>query len=144
MHETCLQRYGIENYSIIGKCKGADLENLNLTHPFYNKTVPIILGDHVTTETSTGAVHTAPDHGVDDFNVGKKYDIGTLNLVDDNGVFKQETELFAGEHVYKVDEKVIETLLENNALIHQTKFQHSFPHCWRTKTPLIYLSLIHI
>jgi len=138
LHETCLQRYGIENYSIIGKCKGADLENLNLTHPFYNKTVPIILGDHVTTETGTGAVHTAPDHGVDDFNVGKKYDIGTLNLVDDNGVFKQETELFAGEHVYKVDEKVIETLLENNALIHQTKFQHSFPHCWRTKTPLIY------
>ena len=138
LHEACLNKYEIDNYKVVGKCKGKDLENIQLQHPFYNKTVPIILGDHVTTETGTGAVHTSPDHGVDDFNVGKKYSIGTLNLVDDHGVFKEETELFAGEHVYKVDEKVIETLTTNNSLIHQTKFQHSFPHCWRTKTPLIY------
>jgi len=138
LHESCLKRYGIDNYKIVGKCKGKDLENLQLQHPLYNKTVPIILGEHVTTETGTGAVHTAPDHGVDDFNVGKKYSIGTLNLVDDHGVFKAETELFAGEHVYKVDEKVIEVLISNNTLVHQEKFQHSFPHCWRTKTPLIY------
>ncbi len=138
LHESCLEKYGVEEFKIVGKCKGKDLENLQLQHPFYDKTVPIILGDHVTTETGTGAVHTAPDHGVDDFNVGKKYSIGTLNLVDDHGVFKQATELFAGEHVYKVDEKIIETLITHNNLIHQTKFQHSFPHCWRTKTPLIY------
>ena len=119
-------------------CKGEELENLQLQHPFYNRTVPIILGDHVTTETGTGAVHTAPDHGIDDFNVGKKYSIGTLNLVDDHGVFKPETELFAGEHVYKVDEKIIEVLSANHKLLQQEKFQHSFPHCWRTKTPLIY------
>ncbi len=138
LHETCLKKYEMDNYKIVATCKGKDLENIYLTHPFYDKTVPVILGDHVTTETGTGAVHTAPDHGVDDFNVGKKYSIGTLNLVDDHGVFKPETELFAGEHVYKVDEKVIETLVTHNSLIHQTKFQHSFPHCWRTKTPLIY------
>jgi isoleucyl-tRNA synthetase len=138
LHETCMQRYEIDDYKIVGKCKGKDLENLQLQHPFYDKTVPIILGDHVTTETGTGAVHTAPDHGVDDFNVGKKYNIGTLNLVDDYGVFKEDTELFAGEHVYKVDEKIIETLIAKNKLVHQSKFQHSFPHCWRTKTPLIY------
>ena len=138
LHEQCLQRYGIENYKLVGACKGKDLENLQLQHPFYNKTVPVILGEHVTTETGTGAVHTAPDHGVDDFNVGKQYNIGTLNLVSDNGVFKEDTELFAGEHVYKVDEKVIEKLVTQNNLLHQEKFQHSFPHCWRTKTPLIY------
>ncbi len=138
LHESCMQRYDVSNYKIVGKCKGKDLENLQLQHPFYSKTVPIILGEHVTTETGTGAVHTAPDHGVDDFNVGKEYGIGTLNLVGDNGVFKDETELFAGEHVYKVDEKVIETLISNNKLLHQETFQHSFPHCWRTKTPLIY------
>ncbi len=138
LHESCLKRYEIDDYKIVGKCKGKDLENLELKHPFYNKTVPVILGEHVTTETGTGAVHTAPDHGIDDFNVGKKYSIGTLNFVDDHGVFKEETELFAGEHVYKVDEKIIETLITNNSLIYQTKFQHSFPHCWRTKTPLIY------
>ena len=138
LHESCVQRYEIQDFKIVGNCKGKDLEHLQLQHPFYNKTVPIILGEHVTTETGTGAVHTAPDHGVDDFNVGKKYNIGTLNLVDDYGVFKQETELFAGEHVYKVDEKIIDTLNTNNKLLHQEKFRHSFPHCWRTKTPLIY------
>ncbi len=138
LHESCLKKYEIDNYKIVATCKGKDLENLQLQHPFYDKTVPIILSDHVTTETGTGAVHTAPDHGVDDFNVGKKYSIGTLNLVDDHGVFKAETELFAGEHVYKVDEKIIANLYTNNKLLHQTKFQHSFPHCWRTKTPLIY------
>ena len=138
LHESCLQRYGIDSFKIIGSCKGKELEKLVLQHPFYNKTVPIILGVHVTTDAGTGAVHTAPDHGIDDFNVGKKYDIGTLNLVDDHGVFKDETKLFAGEHVYKVDEKIIETLESNNNLVYQTKFEHSFPHCWRTKTPLIY------
>ena len=138
LHESCMQRYGIEDFKIIAHCKGKALENLQLQHPFYDKTVPIILGEHVTTDAGTGAVHTAPDHGVDDFNVGKQYGIGTLNLVDDHGVFKPTTEKFAGEHVYKVDEKIIETLQENKTLIFQTKFQHSFPHCWRTKTPLIY------
>ncbi len=138
LYETCLQRYEIENYKIVGQCKGTTLEHSQLQHPFYDKTVPIILGDHVTTEAGTGAVHTAPDHGIDDFNVGNKYAIETLNLVDDHGVFKENTELFAGQHVYKVDEKIIDTLKNNNNLVYQTKFQHSFPHCWRTKTPLIY------
>ena len=136
--ESCMQRYGVENFQITGKCKGNKLEQLKLKHPFYNKSVPIILGDHVTTETGTGCVHTAPDHGIDDFNVGKKYNIGTLNLVNDHGVFIDKTELFAGEHVYKVDEKIIDTLKANNTLVYQEKFEHSFPHCWRTKTPLIY------
>lgn len=138
LHESSLQRYGIESYKVVGQCKGSELENIQLQHPLYNKKVPIILGDHVTTDAGTGAVHTAPDHGVDDFNVGKKYGIGTLNLVDEHGVFNEKTELFAGEHVYKVDEKIIEKLANNNKLVKQTKFQHSFPHCWRTKTPLIY------
>jgi len=138
LHESSLQRYGIDEYKIVGQCKGCQLENIQLHHPLYNKTVPIILGDHVTTETGTGAVHTAPDHGIDDFNVGKKYGLGTLNLVDDHGVFNDVTELFSGEHVYKVDEKVIDALNNNQKLVYQTKFQHSFPHCWRTKTPLIY------
>ena len=138
LHASCFQRYGIEDFTVVERCKGRQLENVQLQHPFYNKTVPIILGEHVTTEAGTGAVHTAPDHGVEDFAVGKQYGIGTLNLVDEHGVFNENTELFAGEHVYKVDEKIIATLVKQNNLIHQTKFQHSFPHCWRTKTPLIY------
>lgn len=138
LHQTCLQRYEYERHKIIGHYKGSQLEGVLLQHPFYSRTVPLILGEHVTTETGTGAVHIAPDHGIEDFAIGKAYGIGTLNLVDDHGIFKDQTELFAGEHVYKVDEKVIAVLVKNRKLVYQTKLQHSFPHCWRTKTPLIY------
>lgn len=136
--ESVMKRAGIENYSIVGRCKGQALENLLLQHPFYSRQVPIILGDHVTTEAGTGAVHTAPDHGMDDFLVGKKYGIGTLNYVDANGIYGEQVELFAGEHVYKVDEHVIVVLQKKRTLLHQGKITHSFPHCWRTKTPLIF------
>ena len=138
LHEQAMARYNCDDYTVVGRCKGQVLENKLLQHPFVDKQVPIILGDHVTTDAGTGAVHTAPDHGVDDFNVGKKYGIHTLNLVDDNGVLREGAGQFAGEHVYKVDEKVLDVLKENNALACVEKIQHSFPHCWRTKTPLIY------
>ena len=85
-------------------------------YPFYPKDVPIILGDHVTTDAGTGCVHTAPDHGIDDFIVGKKYNIETLNLVSGNGVYNENTPLFSGQHVYKVDDLIIDTLKENQRL----------------------------
>jgi len=138
LYESVMSAAGIEDYSVVGRASGQALEKLALKHPFYDKQLPIILGDHVTTDAGTGCVHTAPDHGVDDFNVGAKYDIGTLNYVDDNGVYRQDVETFAGDHVYKVDEKVLSVLEENNALLFATKLKHSYPHCWRTKTPLIY------
>ena len=132
------KRADIDDVEILGRCKGSDLEGLHLQHPFYDKEVPVLLGEHVTTDAGTGCVHTAPDHGVDDFNIGKKYGIGTLNYVDDAGIYRDSVEYFAGEHVYKVDEKVIALLEQKGALLHQEKFVHSYPHCWRTKTPLIY------
>lgn len=122
----------------IGTVKGAELENLLLQHPFYSRQVPILLGDHVTTDAGTGFVHTAPDHGADDFAISAKYGIPTLNYIDDNGYYRSNVEIFAGDHVYKVDEKVIALLIEKNALLAQGKITHSFPHCWRTKTPLIF------
>ena len=133
-----MQRYGCENHEIVGVAKGAELENQLLQHPFVERQVPLILGEHVTTDAGTGAVHTAPDHGVDDFNVGRQYGLGTLNLVDENGVFIEAAGEFAGDHVYKVDEKVIERLIANKALVAQETITHSYAHCWRTKTPLIY------
>ncbi len=136
--ESCMQRYGLDNYDIVGSCTGHVLEHELLQHPFYDKQVPIILGDHVTTEAGTGAVHTAPDHGMDDFIVGNKYQLGTLNIVDDNGVYRENVELFAKQHVHKVDKPILETLENNSALVHQHQITHSFPHCWRTKTPLIF------
>ncbi len=136
--ESCLQRYALDTHEVVGTCVGQALEHTLLKHPFYNKSVPIILGDHVTTEAGTGAVHTAPDHGMDDFVVGKKYNIGTLNIVDDHGVYRESVDLFAKQHVHKVDQPIIELLVKNNKLVQQEKITHSFPHCWRTKTPLIF------
>lgn len=136
--ESVLKRAGVEGAEVVGHVKGAALEGLKLQHPFYARQVPILLGDHVTTDAGTGFVHTAPDHGADDFNVSLKYGIETLNYIDDNGYYRPNVEIFAGDHVYKVDEKVIALLIEKNALLAQGKITHSFPHCWRTKTPLIF------
>ncbi len=138
LHEVAMERYGADSFQVVGTCEGRDLEGLLLAHPFYDKQVPIIIGDHVTVEAGTGAVHTAPDHGMEDFVVGQKYGIATLNLVNDQGVFRDKTQLFAGDHVYKVDEKIVAVLKERGRLLAQGKITHSFPHCWRTKTPLIY------
>ena len=136
--ESVLQRCGVEQSTILGRCKGAALEHIALNHPFYDRQVPVILGDHVTTEAGTGAVHTAPSHGVDDFNVGQQYDLGIINLVGGNGVFLPETELFAGEFVFKANANVVETLKQRGALLHHEEFSHSYPHCWRHKSPIIF------
>ena len=137
LKDAVLERAGLEG-EVVGRIRGAALEHLKIQHPFYDKELPLVLGDHVTTDAGTGCVHTAPDHGPDDFLVGKKYGIETLNYVDDNGVYRDSVPLFAGEHVYKVDEKIVELLQDKGVLLHQEKLVHSYPHCWRTKTPLIY------
>lgn len=136
--ESVAKRLGAEGMPPLATFKGAAIEGMKLNHPFYAKQVPVLLGDHVTTDAGTGCVHTAPDHGADDFVVSNKYGIETLNYVDENGLYRDSVEIFAGEHVYKVDEKVIGLLEESGRLLHQAKLVHSFPHCWRTKTPLIF------
>ncbi|MCP5356565.1 MAG: isoleucine--tRNA ligase [Pseudomonadales bacterium] len=138
MVEGVMKRYGYEQYQVLGTAKGQSLELLLLAHPFAHRHVPVILGDHVTTDAGTGAVHTAPDHGIDDFNVGRAYGLATLNLVDADGVFTDAAGEFAGEHVYKADERVIDVLKQHQALVAVDKIVHSYAHCWRTKTPLIY------
>ncbi|HBC33196.1 MAG TPA: isoleucine--tRNA ligase, partial [Marinobacter adhaerens] len=106
--------------------------------PIYDKPVPVILGDHVSTDAGTGAVHTAPDHGMEDFEVGKAYNIGTINLVQADGTYTSAAGELAGIHVYKADEPVCSALEREGKLVRSEKFRHSYPHCWRTKTPLIY------
>jgi len=138
LHQQALERYEAEDFKIIGRCKGQALEHQLLQHPFYSRQVPIILGDHVTTEAGTGAVHTAPGHGQDDFIVGQKYGLEVYNPVGGNGVFLPDTELFAGQHVNKVNDEIIKVLEENRALLKHKKLSHSYPHCWRHKTPIIF------
>ena len=135
---ACMDRFGIEKYHALGFCKGADLELVQLQHPFYDFTVPVILGEHVTTDSGTGCVHTAPGHGVDDFVVGKQYNLEVANPVGANGVYLEDTPLFAGQHVFKANTSVVEVLKEKGALMHHHAFEHSYPHCWRHKTPIIF------
>jgi len=133
-----MARYEIENYRVVAYCQGSDLEGLKLQHPFYPREVPIILGDHVTLEAGTGAVHTAPGHGQDDYIVGTRYGIPVDNPVGSNGCFVEGTEFFAGEHVFKANAHVIEVLKAQGRLVREAALLHSYPHCWRHKTPIIF------
>ena len=133
-----LLRFGIEEYHVIGYCKGSAWEFQLLEHPFYDRKVPIVLGDHVTTEAGTGAVHTAPGHGQDDYIVGMKYGLAIDNPVGADGVFLSTTELFAGEHVFNANAHVLEVLESKGKLLHHHALLHSYPHCWRHKTPIIF------
>lgn len=136
--ETVMERLAIKDYAILGNIVGEALEHIQLQHPFYARLVPVILGDHVTVDAGTGAVHTAPAHGVDDYAIGKKYNLPMDNPVGDDGCFVSNTILFAGLHVTKVNDRVIDELKNQHALLHFEKITHSYPHCWRHKTPLIF------
>ncbi len=136
--KEAMDRYGINHYHALGYCKGSELENIRFKHPFYEFDVPVVLGEHVTTDSGTGCVHTAPGHGQEDFSVGKEYDLEVANPVGANGVFVEGTEMFAGEHVFKANDHIVEVLKEKGSLMHHHAYQHSYPHCWRHKTPIIF------
>jgi isoleucyl-tRNA synthetase len=131
-------RWGIENYRVIAYARGDAFEGIKLKHCFYDREVPVILGEHVSLDAGTGAVHTAPAHGLEDYIVGQRYNLPVDNPVGGNGRFVEGTELFEGEHVFSANEKVIEVLKEHNALLKEERLAHSYPHCWRHKTPIIF------
>jgi isoleucyl-tRNA synthetase len=133
-----MDRYDIENYRIVAHVKGLALEGLPLQHPFYAREVPVIVGEHVTLDAGTGAVHTAPGHGQEDYVVGQRYHLHVDNPVDDDGKFLPGTPLFAGEHVLSANAHVIEVLKQHGTLVHEARIEHSYPHCWRHKTPIIF------
>jgi len=136
--KAAMMRWGISDYRVIATASGAQLEGVMLQHPFYAREVPIILGEHVTTEAGTGCVHTAPGHGQDDYVVGNRYHLEIDNPVGGDGKFVSGTELFAGEHVFKANPHVIEVLKQRGRLVHEEALRHSYPHCWRHKTPIIF------
>lgn len=138
MVDEVMARYGYTDFQSIASATGDKLAGLTLKHPLYERDSLLILGDYVTTEAGTGAVHTAPDHGVDDFYAAKKAGLGLLDSVDDHGVFREHVELFAGEHVMKVDKHMVEELENRGRLIKHEPYHHSYPFCWRTKTPIIF------
>jgi len=138
MVKDVMARWEIEDYKVIAHGVGSTFEKQMLQHPFYDRQVPIILGDHVTLDAGTGAVHTAPGHGVDDYIVGVRYGLPVNNPVGGNGCYVEGTEFFEGQHVFKANEKVIDVLKEKGGLQHVAKLNHSYPCCWRHKTPIIF------
>ena len=138
MVDNVMKRWGASDYRVVGRAVGEALERQVLRHSFYDRDSLLILGDYVTTDSGTGCVHTAPDHGVDDFYNCQKYGMELLNNVGPEGKFNEHVELFAGEHVVKVDQHMVEVLEAHGALVSQVPIEHSYPYCWRTKTPLIY------
>ncbi|MBP1149397.1 isoleucine--tRNA ligase [Methylocaldum sp. RMAD-M] len=133
-----MMRCGVDDYRVVAYCRGSDLEGLMLHHPFYEREVPIVLGEHVTLDAGTGAVHTAPGHGQEDYVVGQRYGLPVENPVADDGKFLPSTPLFAGEHVMNANGHVVEVLKERGTLLHEARIEHSYPHCWRHKTPVIF------
>jgi isoleucyl-tRNA synthetase len=131
-------RYGIDEYRVLAYASGKALEGLKLQHPFYEREVPVIVGEHVTADAGTGAVHTAPGHGQDDYVVGQRYGLPVENPVDGNGCFMSDTPLFGGQHVFSANDEVIETMKARGSLVHEAALRHSYPHCWRHKTPIIF------
>jgi isoleucyl-tRNA synthetase len=139
------KRYGLAEPAVLGRAQGAALEGLKLQHPFIAaRQVPVLLGDHVTTDAGTGAVHTAPGHGQEDFAVCAKYGItdqysaAEINPVGGNGVFLPGTPLVEGQFIWKANAVLIDALRERGVLLALGELLHSYPHCWRHKTPVAF------
>ena len=136
--KSVMHALGIGEWTVIGEAKGAVLEHLTLQHPLYDREVPVILGEHVNLDSGTGAVHTAPGHGLDDYVVGRRYGLEVENPVGGDGRFLPTTPLFAGEQVFDANAHVIEVLGERGRLLKGEPYHHAYPHCWRHKTPVIF------
>lgn len=136
--EPTLKRYATENAQVVATTSGDKLTNIFAEHPFYSRHVPILHGDHVTDDSGTGMVHTAPTHGVEDFALGKEHSLSMEIFVKGNGCYSENTKLFAGEFVFKANDRIVELLGEKKRLMNFDKIKHSYPHCWRHKTPLIF------
>jgi len=133
--EAVSQRLGLQELREHGRAPGRALEHLRLHHPFYERDVPVVLGDHVTVDAGTGAVHTAPGHGEEDFAVGAQYGLPVNNPVGADGRYLDNVELFAGEMVWAANDHVLAVMRERGTLLHDEPFEHSYPHCWRHKSP---------
>ena len=133
-----MQALGVTTWVAIAQAKGEALEYLVLQHPFYERQVPVILGDHVTLDTGTGAVHTSPGHGLEDYIVGRRYNLEIDNPVGGDGRFLPGTPIFEGEQVFDANAHIIKVLIENERLLKDEPYHHSYPHCWRHKTPVIF------
>ena len=139
MIDQCSKRWK-QKLDVVSTIQGNKLSDINLIHPFLDRKSILLHADHVTTETGTGCVHTAPAHGMDDYLICKKNNIDTIHSLNNKAFFKDELDFIAGLPAMKADPLIVEKLQEHNALINIEDYHHSYPHCWRRKTPLIFTS----
>jgi isoleucyl-tRNA synthetase len=134
------QKAGFALVETLAEIKGRELEGLEAQHPFLDRASKVILANFVTTETGTGVVHIAPGHGADDYSAGQQNGLAVLSPVDDEGKFTDEVGLdeLVGVHVFKSNDRIIEILAESGHLLGRELYKHSYPHCWRSKTPIIF------
>jgi isoleucyl-tRNA synthetase len=136
--EALLQKFGWEKHHAIAKFKGAAMDQRIARHPWLDGESLCMTGAHVTLDAGTGCVHTAPGHGAEDFHIGKEYGLEPYCPVDGRGVFAADVEHFAGMSIFDANPKIIELLREKGRLLKAEDYFHSYPHCWRTKTPTIF------
>ena len=136
--KSVCDRYGLVDATVLAKVSGTALAGLYLAHPLYDKRVPVILGEHVTADAGTGAVHTAPSHGEDDYYIGKKYQLPLVTYVNEKGVFSDHVPEFSGQFIFKANPLIIQALEQKNVLLAKANIEHSYPHCWRHKTPILF------
>ena len=137
--KSVMEKAGVESYEILKKLPGRDFELMVAQHPFYDRESLVIVGDHVTIDTGSGCVHTAPGFGVDDFNICKKYpQIPFVAPVDARGIMTEEALQYQGFHYSKANDAIFEDMKNSGALFAHEKIVHSYPHCWRCKKPIIY------
>ncbi len=139
LYENAMAEAELSDYQVVATVKGAELEYMKARHPFLDRESLLIVGEHVTLESGTGCVHTAPGHGVDDYNVCRNYpEIPTICPVDSNGVLTEEAGQFAGLTTEEANKKIAVYLDENGYLFALKKIIHQYPHCWRCKTPILF------
>ena len=138
--DTVMKKAGVESWEILSMIKGANLELKTLLDPIYNQPRPIVMADYVLTDTGTGAVHTAPGHGADDYMTGKKYNLEIFSPVDDYGNYVKDLPKYGGMNLFKANDLIVEDLKKSGSLVAEEMFTHSYPHCWRCHGPLIFRS----
>lgn len=136
--DECMKSFGISDYRIPAEFNAQVLEKKRCLHPFYDRESVIILGRHVTLETGTGCVHTAPGHGREDYESALAYGLEVYSPVDDAGCFTEEVGLFSGRFVFEANKEINTVLKDRKALLAEGTIEHAYPHCWRCKKPVIF------
>jgi len=140
--EQTFRAIGIKDWKVLRMVKGSELEGTIFTHPIYQRDSVVVLADYVTLTEGTGVVHTAPGHGREDFITGREYGLPVLNPVDASGRFTEEAGQFAGLSVHDGDTAVVDELASRGHLLARDTIEHSYPHCWRCRGPVIFRATV--